>query len=71
MNRVHSSPEKVAYHQGRMEECLCRMGDLRGIVLKVYAARKYDGIRCLVSWDSISGGNPVFKYHDILEVDIY
>lgn len=73
MKRIHSSPENVAFHQNRMEECLCRqaVGDRRGIVLRVFAARFYDGIRALVAWDSLTGGNPVFKYDDILEIDVY
>ena len=71
MKRFHSTPEKVAGLQNRMEECLCRMGERRGIVHKVYAARFYDGIRALVAWDSLTEGNPVFKYHDVLDFDVY
>ncbi len=69
--RVHSSPEKVAHHQGRMEECFCKQGHRHGIVHRVYAARFYDGIRCLVAWDSLTGGNPVFGYDDIIDIDVY
>lgn len=69
--RTHSSPEIVAYWQNRIGECLCRMGNLRGIIHKVFAARKYDGVRVLVAWDSQRDGNPVFRYHDILDIDTY
>ncbi len=71
VSRIHSSPEKVAFHQNRMEECLCQQGKRRGIVHRVYAARFYDGIKALVAWDSSTGGNPVFNYHDILDIDVY
>ena len=71
LKRIHSSPENVAYHQNRMEECLCRREERRGIVLKVFAARFYDGIRALVAWDPLTGGNPVFAYYDILDIDVY
>lgn len=70
-HRVASSSEKVIHHQNRMEECLCRMSGRNGIVLRVYAARFYDGIKCLVSWDSLTDGNPVLGRHDIEDVDIY
>ena len=69
--RIYSSPEKVAYTKRKMEKCLCRMENRRGIVLKVFAARFYDGIRALVAWDSMTGGDPVFRYHDVLEINVY
>lgn len=71
MRRSASSPENVTFHQNRMEERLCRQNKRRGIVHRVYAARFYDGIKCLIAWDSTTGGNPVFSYHDIIDVDIY
>jgi hypothetical protein len=42
-----------------------------GIIHKVFAARNYDGVRCLVAWDSLTGGHPVFAYHDVLEIQAY
>ena len=72
MERFYSTPKHVEYHRDRLENCLCRMGERRGIVHRVYAARLYDGIRALVAWDSQGmEGNPRFSYHDILEIDVY
>ena len=70
-DRIDSTPEKVSYVEGRMAECLCWFhteGGKRqhGIVHKVFAARNYDGIRCLVASD-----DGVFSYHDVLEVDAH
>lgn len=70
-DRVHSSEEKVDHLKNRMEECLCWFHTdsgkrKHGIVHKVFAARNYDGIRCLVASDE-----GVFSYHDVLEVDVH
>lgn len=74
--RNYSRPEQVERWRQQIDQCLCRgvsdSGRPRhGIIHKVYAARNYDGVRCLVAWDSLTDGNPVFLHHDVLDVDAY
>jgi hypothetical protein len=72
--RVRSTPEKVDDWRRKYDQRFCSgctgSGKRRhGIIHKVFAARGYDGVRCLVAWDSLAGGNPVFDYHDVLDID--
>lgn len=73
--RIYSSPETVKAIERDYVERLCRGftdrgTPRRGIVVKVFAARNYDGVRCLVYWDSLIGGNPTTGYHDVTDVDV-
>lgn len=69
--RVRSSDVFVNRFRERMEEKLCYFRTesgikKHGIVHKVFAARFYDGVRCLVASD-----DGVFYYRDVLEVDVH
>lgn len=76
LQRFHSTPDKVDDWRRKYDQRFCRgcteSGTRRnGIIHKVFAARYYDGVRCLVAWDSLTGGNPVFGYHDMADIDPY